>query len=694
MTRTTSFAATIVLAMGALAAAAHAGPLPGDNVPLPAVKPLGFAAGMPMATGANPLIGGQGAAADEISGSLKSGLDALSDRDAMEALRIRNTMQQDSLDRHILTWAIAVSGQKGVPSYEIAQAQKVLKGWPGLKTLRGNSERAMARENPPADAVLAAFGTTRAETVEGAMALARARLSSGDRTAAADTLRPFWSTDALDRDTETKIISEFGALLTVEDHRKRMEMLLYRERALQAQRFGDLARAQSLHRAWAAVINKAHNAEALVKAVDPSWHKEPAYAFLRAELANRADNYALAAELLAQSRPKDAGTAAASAWWVEQRIASRGLADQGKFKAAYRLAANHAAQGESDVVEAEFHAGWYALRGLSDAKAAATHFQRILRVSNRPLAVSRAWYWMGRAAEAQGGAEGTGPAREYFTKAANFGGTYYGQLAAARIGRTGLNVAYPKPSGEERAHFQSREAVQAIDRLSAAGHGWRAAGLYRALAEELQSPGELALLAARAEATGDHQLSLQIGKIAFGRGIDVAALAFPVGVIPASADIAGSGKALAYAIARQESAFNPAAVSPANARGLLQLLPGTAQGVAKRYGMAYSAERLTSDAAYNATLGAHFLGEQISDFNGSYILTFIAYNAGPRRVDQWIARYGDPRGLGIDEVVDWVERIPFSETRSYVQRVMENYQVYKTRLGQQADIVHDLCMGR
>ncbi|MCV3738535.1 lytic transglycosylase domain-containing protein [Rhizobium sp. TRM96647] len=688
MTRTTSYAAIILLATAAIASSAQAGTVPDDRLPLPRTRPLGFAAGMPAheAMGAIESVTGT----DAVSEQLKDGLDALSNRDPAEALRIRNTLQQDSLDRHILTWAIAVSGQSGVPSFEIATAQKTLKGWPGLKSLRANSERALARENPAPDAVIAAFGTTRAETVDGAMALARARIAKGDQVAALDTLRPYWHADALDRDTETKILTEFGPLLTVADHRRRMEMLLYRERTQQAQRFGDLAESQSLYRAWAAVIGKAKNADALVKAVDPSWHKDPAYAFLRAELANRAEKYALAAELLSKGAPGTDDKAASSAWWVEQRIASRGLTEQGNYAAAYRLVAHHAAKSETDTVEAEFHAGWYALRGLKDPKTASTHFQKILRISNRPLAVSRAWYWMGRAAEA----EGSGQANEYFVKAANFGGTYYGQLAAARIGQTGLNVAYPTPSPEDRARFQSREAVRAIDRLAMAGHGWRAASLYRALAEELQSPGELALLAARSETGGDHQLSLQIGKIAFGRGIDVAALAFPVGVIPASANISGSGKALAYAIARQESAFNPAAVSPANARGLLQLLPGTAKGVAKRYGLAYSAEKLTSDAAYNATLGAHFLGEQISDFDGSYILTFIAYNAGPRRVGQWIARYGDPRGKPIDEVVDWVEKIPFSETRSYVQRVMENYQVYKTRLGQKADIVHDLRVGR
>jgi soluble lytic murein transglycosylase len=210
----------------------------------------------------------------------------------------------------------------------------------------------------------------------------------------------------------------------------------------------------------------------------------------------------------------------------------------------------------------------------------------------------------------------------------------------------------------------------------------------------MQSPGELAILSAQAERSGDHHLSLQIGKTAYARGIDVAALAFPLGVIPGNANIAGSGKALAYAIARQESAFNPTAVSVADARGLLQILPGTAKAIAKRHNIAYSKDKLTADAGYNATLGAHYLGEQIDAFGGSYIMTFVAYNAGPKRVPEWLDRYGDPRGKSIDAVVDWIERIPFPETRNYVQRVMENYEVYKVRLGQPADIERDLIGGR
>ncbi len=261
------------------------------------------------------------------------------------------------------------------------------------------------------------------------------------------------------------------------------------------------------------------------------------------------------------------------------------------------------------------------------------------------------------------------------------------------VGRT-LNVAYPRPSAADRRNFANREAVSAIERLQEAGYDRYADTLYRDLAGQLTSPGELALLAALAEKQGNHFMALKVGKIAGARGIDVGALSHPLGVIPDSANISGSVKALAYAIARQESEFNISAVSSAGARGLLQLMPGTARQLAKKAGMTFSQTRLTTDAGYNATLGAAFLGEQLGRFNGSYVLTFAGYNAGPNRAAQWVAKYGDPRGKDLDAVVDWIERIPYTETRSYVQRVMENYEVYKMRISGKYDIVGDLVNGR
>ncbi|MDS7596603.1 lytic transglycosylase domain-containing protein [Agrobacterium tumefaciens] len=670
---------------------AIASPLPeGSVAPLPYVKPdapaiPAFVPVAPDITGSIPRPSRPADIAD-----LKAGLDALSSRDAVRAMSIRNGMASGSLDRHILSWAIAVSGQRDVPSSEIAAAERELSGWPGVATLRANSERALYRENPPAAQVIAAFGNSRPETAEGTVALAQAFASSGKTADAQRLIRQLWVSEGMDKDMEDRVLGQFSAYFTPADHKARMDYLMYRSRISQAKRFGDLGKAQSLYKAWAAVLQRQGNATTLLGAVDASWRGDAAYLFARIENLRNQQKYAEAAVLLEQA-PKDrAKLVNPGEWWNERRIIARGLADIGEFARAYRIVANHSATSPVDIADAEFHAGWYALRALHQPAAAARHFNALLQASNRPLSASRAYYWLGRAAE-QGG---PGNARDLFSKAAAHPGTFYGQLAAARIGAKTLNVTYPSPSGAERQRFAGREAVRAIDRLEAAGYGWRADSLYRALADQLDSPGELAILAARAEGNGNHQVSLQIGKTAFSRGIDAAALAYPLGVIPADANIAGSGKALAYAIARQESAFNPAAVSPANARGLLQLLPGTAKGVAGRHGLPYTQARLTSDAGYNATLGAHYLGEQIESFGGSYILTFIAYNAGPKRVPEWISRYGDPRGKPIDDVVDWIERIPFPETRNYVQRVMENYQVYKTRLGQQADIVDDLRNGR
>ena len=669
---------------------ALAGPLPEGAVPLPYVKPNAptvpaFMPASPEITGAIPRLNRP----DDAS-QLKAGLDALSSRDATRAIALRNAMPTGSLDRHILSWAIAVSGQKDVPSSEIAAAQRELAGWPGAATLRANSEKALYREDPPVPQVLAAFGSSRPETAEGAVVLAKALASSGKVVDSQRLIRQLWVSEGMDKDMEDRVLAEFPAYLTPADHKARMDYLMYRSRIGQAKRFGDLGKAQSLYNAWAAVLQRSATAGALLGKVDANWRGDPAFLFARIENLRNQQKYPEAAALLRQA-PKEASKLVnPGEWWNERRIIARGLADLGDFAEAYRIVANHSATSAVDIADAEFHAGWYALRALRDPAAASRHFDTLLQTSNRPLSASRAYYWLGRSAEAGG----PGNARDFFTKAAAHPGTFYGQLAAARIGTTTLNVTYPSPSTGDRERFAGREAVRAIDRLEAAGYGWRADSLYRSLADQLDSPGELAILAARAEGNGNHQVSLQIGKTAFSRGIDAAALAYPLGVIPASANIAGSGKALAYAIARQESAFNPAAVSPANARGLLQLLPGTAKGVAGRHGLPFTPAMLTSDAGYNATLGAHYLGEQIDSFGGSYILTFIAYNAGPKRVPEWIARYGDPRGKSIDEVVDWIERIPFPETRNYVQRVMENYQVYKTRLGQQADIVDDLRHGR
>ena len=537
--------------------------------------------------------------------------------------------------------------------------------------------------------MIEAFGDSEPQTAQGVKLLARAHLALGQRDAARAVLSPFWRTEKLEASDEAAIIKEFGDVLSSADHRFRMERMLYAERPKAAQRVAGLAGAKELADAWAAVLRGDKKAGKLLDAV-PQAQRSAGYLFAEAKYLRRTKKFSEAAAVMLKAPRDKAALVDPDEWWTERRVLARELVDHGDIKTAYRLVAAHSAEQTNNIVDAEFHAGWYALRGLGDAKAAATHFARIAAVADGPLSLSRAYYWLGRAAEAGG----PGNASAYYQKAAVFGTAFYGQLAAAKIGSSRIPIDYPEPSSVDRQNFAGREAVRAIGRLEDAGYPARADILYRDLAKQMVSPGELALLAAMAEQRGDHFLALRVGKIAASRGLAIGALSHPVGVIPASANISGAGEALAYAIARQESEFNIAAVSGAGARGLLQLLPGTAREVAKRSGMPYSKERLTTDAGYNATLGAAFLAEQLGRFDGSYVLTFAGYNAGPRRAREWVAKYGDPRGKSLDAVVDWIERIPFTETRGYVQRVMENYEVYKMRLSGKFDIADDLVNGR
>lgn len=619
---------------------------------------------------------------------LREGLDALAAGDLGTARAIRDDPGADALDRRILAWAIALDGGRSVTSAEIVGAARSLAAWPGAATLRRNLERALHRERPEPAAAIAALGDGETLTIEGAVALARAYRSLGDTERAAAAIGRAWRSQRLEAAAEVAVIAEFGAILSPGDHRARMETMLHHERIASAGRVAALAGAEDLWRAWSAAIRGEKNAAALLKAV-PEAQRSAGHAFAKARLLRKAGKMSEAAAALLAA-PADAGAIEPDAWWQERRTLSRELLDLGDAKDAYRIAAAHAGGNPTTRADAEFHAGWYALRSLGDAVKAAGHFAAIADIAEGPISRARAFYWLGRAAES--GAPGEAGA--FYEKAAAYGTTFYGQLAAAKLGRRALAMGEPRPTGADAHAFSRREAVRALARLEATGEDALAGLFYRDLAERLETPAEVALLAARAEARGDRQSALRIAKIAAGRGIDIGLLAHPLGAIPDSADMAEAGEALAYAVARQESEFNPAAVSRAGARGLLQLLPGTARDMAKKRGIDFSAEKLTSDAGYNATLGAAFLAEQLARFDGSYVLAIAGYNAGPRRAIDWAKRYGDPRGRDVDTVVDWIERIPFTETRSYVQRVMENYQVYKMRLSGRFDIASDLVDGR
>lgn len=658
-----------------------------SEAPLPQLRP--FLPTNPVAAAASTLFGKVlNPTTDHVL--FRKGIEALATRDIDAARKSRDGLKKGSVDQKLLTWAIALSGDRDVSSKEISDAIKQLNGWPGLNRLEVARERALYRENLMPDDVVEAFASIKPQTFEGLVMLVRAKFALDDPNAARALISPYWRTARLSDAEEKQVIREFGTLLNAEDHRFRTERMLYADRLSSAERAAALADATALVTAWKAVERAAANAKTLIEAV-PAATRTPTWSFLHARHLRRTGHFVEAADVLMSVDPTEAEVIDPDAWWVERRVLSRELIDVKEDELAYKVAAAQTGGRPVTIADAAFHAGWYALRFMDDPTRAVEHFKRIAEVADGPISLSRAHYWIGRAAEA--GAPDI-DATEHYEKAATHGTTFYGQLAAAKLGRTTLESTIPAATPEQKQAFAAREPVKAILKLQEHGYAERAGILYRDLAEELQTPEELAELVSLAEADGKHYLALRLAKAGSSRGMAVGGLAHPVGAIPEGTSLSGAGEALAYAIARQESEFNVGAVSGVGALGLLQLMPGTAKEMARKTNLPFSALRLTSDAAYNATLGTAYLDDQLARFGGSYILTFIGYNAGPRRATQWIERYGDPRGKPVEQVVDWIERIPFTETRGYVQRVLENYQVYKMQITGRFDIEKDLVHGR
>ena len=392
-----------VLSLVPAVALAQSGQL--SYAPVPKPRPAAAIGGELDAGTTASLPAGPDALIDHHTGGsiarLKSGLDALSEGDPAPARAVRDSLPENALDRHILSWAIALRGGAGVQSGEIAAAARALPGWPGMDTLRRNSERAMLREGPPPQAVVHAFGATKPQTTEGTIVLARSLVALGNASGARMVLSPFWRTEELGAAEEAAIIGEFGKLIPATDHRYRMERMLYAERLGSARRVAGLAGATSLADAWAAVVKGDKKAQKLLDAV-PAAQRSAGYLFAQAKILRRSEKFSKAAALMLKA-PKDrASLVDPDAWWLERRALSRELLDAGDVKTAYRIAAQHSAEVPQEAADAEFHAGWYAFRGLNDPRTAARHFARIAEIANSPLSLSRAYYWLGRTAEAGG----------------------------------------------------------------------------------------------------------------------------------------------------------------------------------------------------------------------------------------------------------------------------------------------------
>jgi soluble lytic murein transglycosylase len=572
--------------------------------------------------------------------------------------------------RDVVEWRRLRAGKGDLGQYEAFLVRRA--DWPGMPLLREKGEVAVARSSTAAR-VIAYFGAGKPETAAGSLALIRA-LGVGD-AAQAEAVRA-WLTLSFTAEEEDTLLGLYGDVLKTQ-HWQRLDRLLWEDRPGEASRM--LVRVSDDWRALAtarlALAAEAANAPALVEAVPKAVADDAGLAYARFVWRMRKDRTDDAVAMILD-RSSNAERLGDPAMWADRRASlARLLMRTGRAREAYQVAAGHWLNDGADYADLEFVAGFVALRKLGDAGAALTHFQRLQAAVVTPISLSRALYWQGRAFEALGR---DAEAEAAYKAAAKHATAYYGLLAAERLGLPldASVLSDTRPADWQGAAFADDSVLVAARMILAAGDRTLAKRFVLHLAEGLDGV-ELDQLADMALAMDEPHIALLVAKAAAERGVILPRAYFPVtDLVP---DGLAVSRALALSIARRESEFDVAVVSPAGARGLMQVMPGTAKLMSSVTGMAYDAGKLTTDAGYNVAHGAAYLRTLVDEFGPSVALVASGYNAGPGRPRRWVLEFGDPRDAAVD-VVDWVETIPFAETRTYVMRVVESLVIYRAKL--------------
>jgi soluble lytic murein transglycosylase len=580
----------------------------------------------------------------------------------------------DPLAKKVASWTLADSDSDSLGFFELDAARRDLADWPRASRWRASAERQIEASGRSPTDIVQWFGPGDPQTAQGALALATAYRSLGKMDQATALIRHWWRDKSFDVDTQRAMMARFPGLVTQDDNVRRVDILLYQPNNTAARELIPLLPVDWQLAAQARLALRANGADAgeTAAALPPSVANSPGVAFERAAYFRRRslDTVALA---LVKDFPREIVTPEqAKAVWDERKQLVLSALRAGDLKAAYAAADSAIGLG-SEASDSAFLAGWIALTKLHEPDKAARHFAMIDQVGVTPITRARALYWEGRAAEAQHDRE---KANNYYEAAAVHKTTFYGQLAAEKLGQKIVLTSDPLIMPADRQRFDAREAVQATRLLYELGYR----DLYRTfvlnLDDLVSSTQEAALLVDLARNYGDQELSMKAARGAAQRGLILAQRAYPYMTPPAAPG--GAEAAFVLAITRQESDFDPRTRSGVGARGMMQLMPSTAAIVARRIGVSYSPSQL-DDPDYNMRLGSSYLGQLVDRFSGSYVMAAAGYNAGPGRPAQWVGYCGDPRG-GSTDPVDFIECIPFSETRNYVMRVMENTQVYRAKM--------------
>ncbi len=601
---------------------------------------------------------------------------AASKDDWANALALGN-QGQDSQARQLLQWRYALDQNSGAKFADIQAVIGFTQDWPLRGTLFVRAEAALPDDMPPAE-IVRWFGSRAPASSLGRVLLGEALVATGDSARGIALIRQGWAAGSFDAPIESAILAKDGSYFTPADDRARLDMLLWNNELTAARR--QMARVDAATVALAgarialATSGLAKAKPALDKVSD-STDPTLLYDWARQLRLNDQDDAAHAK--LLQLAPENLARQHTARWWGEVNAEARDALAAGDPRMALALVDHAMLPPGDEYSEQQFLGGFISLRFLKDPARALTYFRDLGANVSRPISKSRAEYWQGRAFEAMGDTAG---AYVHYRFAAAYPETFYGQLALARTETAPmlhLNDTAVEPA--PKAQIESASLMPQMRVLADLGLERDLRLFADRQAQDFSAPARLKQFLQTLTDWGYPEIAVRLAKTSSYAGAPLVPFAYPVRTLPAyAAPGAAPPPALILALIRQETEFDPYAVSPAGARGLMQMMPDSAKKAARESGLPYRLDALMSDPNYNIQLGMTEFSGHYSNWGNSIVLAAAAYNAGPNNVRRWLNANGDPR-TGADPV-DWIEQIPFSETRNYVQRVLENMEVYKNRL--------------
>lgn len=562
-------------------------------------------------------------------------------------------------------------------------------GWPGEDRMRRIAENAIDPNRDAPSRIVAYFRQFPPQSATAGARFAQALAATGRMDEARDQARLAWRHGALNAADEARFLGLFASVLDTEDQEAHADAALWARNTAAAERvLPYLSPAmRPVMEARIALQRGAPDAAARLQAAQAAGRGHAGFIADRAMWLRDNGNSLLARSLLADREALTGRPADVEKWYEVLLTNARAAANDAQWSLAYRIASrldDAYAPGvdvrdrpigeRDDYTSLAWLAGTTAFYQLHAPRDAAAMFARYAEGARSPQVMAKGWYWAGRSALNSGDRTA---ANADLARAAAYPDQYYGQLARERLGQP---IVAPQPIAQQvavtqndRTAFEAGSLVRAARALGAAGR-WQDQSLFlRAIAANVVTDADRALANDLSRSIGRPDLGVMVGRRARPNGQSGYALAsFPSISVP---DGHQDNWTMIHAISRQESQFDKTAVSHAGARGLMQLMPGTARETAGRVGLSYNTDSLTQDTGYNVQLGSTYFQRMLGYYNGSYPLAVAAYNAGPGNVNKWLRANGDPRQPGGD-ILRWIEDIPIYETRNYVQRVLENAVVY------------------